>query len=112
MFTISIVQTLTLAAVAASTHPPPPALQPVAAGEGVAEHEIYGVVRSIAGPRLVITNRFGRTLVVDLRSAHENLKLYPGRPVIVFGSFATNDAFRATAVWRTFPDAAHWPADR
>jgi hypothetical protein len=112
MFTISIVQTLTMAAVTASTHPPPSDLRSIVSAGGVAEHEIYGVVRSIDGPRLVIANRLGRTLVVDLRTAHQNLKLFPGRPVIVFGSFQTNDALRATAVWRTFPDAAHWPADR
>jgi hypothetical protein len=39
--------------------------------------------------------------------------MFPGRPVIVFGTVdPKNGIMHAARVWRTFPDAAHWPADR
>jgi hypothetical protein len=75
-------------------------------------HKIYGYVQSLSGNRLVIQNRRGGMVVVDGTFAHSNVRLLRGRPVIVFGSQDATGLVHANAVWRTYPDSAHWPADR
>jgi hypothetical protein len=97
--------------IAAMLAPASAAKTPVAAGTASVEHKIYGFVQSISGNTLVIKNRAGKTIVVDGHLAHSNLLLYPGRPVIVFGTTDAAGTLHASAVWRTYPDWAHWPAD-
>jgi hypothetical protein len=85
----------------------------VAGQPALGGHKIRGFVQSLSGNTLVIKNRAGRTFVVNTQSAHADLYVFPGRPVIVF--FAAADAsgtIQATAVWRTFPNHVHWPPDR
>ncbi len=82
------------------------------AAPNVARHKIYGFAQSFNGTTLVIKSRRGQTIAVDVRGAHGNVTIYRNRPVIVFGTTDTSGIVHATAVWRTYPDAVHWPADR
>jgi hypothetical protein len=76
------------------------------------DHKIYGFVVSLRGNTLVIANRAGKNIVVDGSFAHSTVHFYRGRAVIVFGTVDAAGTVHANAVWRTFPDAAHWPADQ
>lgn len=110
-------QTIAAAAIVAVTAvaPAPAVRMPVirpAAVSPAAAHKIYGFVRSLSGNTLVIQDRGGRTIVVDGKFAHSTVRMYRGRPVIVFGTQDANGIVHANAVWRTYPDSAHWPADR
>jgi hypothetical protein len=89
-------------------------LKPVnaAAAASPLEHKIYGRFVSKRGTLLYLQLRTGRLLAVDASVAHSAVLLRPGRAIIVFGSLTPNGALRARAIWRSFPDAAHWPADR
>jgi len=84
----------------------------VSAASAAPAHKIYGLVQSLSGNTLVIQNRRGRMVVVDGTFARSAVRLSRGRPVIVFGSQDASGLVHASAVWRTYPDAAHWPADR
>lgn len=89
----------------------PPFTGPAIAG-AANDHKVYGFVQSLRGNTLVIVNRAGKAIVVDGTFAHSTVHFYRGRPVIVFGTVDAAGTLHANAVWRTFPDAAHWPADR
>lgn len=75
-------------------------------------HRIYGFIQSLSGSRMVITNRKGAAIVVDVHAALSSVRPFRGRPVIVFGTVEANGVIEATAVWRSFPNTARWPVDR
>jgi hypothetical protein len=77
-----------------------------------AGHKIYGLVQSFTPTMLVLRTRTGRLLAVDRHAARSAVELRLGRPVIVFGPSDARGVVRATAIWRTFPNEAFWPADR
>jgi hypothetical protein len=109
MFSILLAALLALAPVPALSMRAPSAAPP---GTVVVEHKVYGTVVSLSGSTLVIRTRFGRLVMVDGRRAHSAVLLRPNRPVIVYGGTDTRGVMHARAIWRTFPDSAHWPADR
>ena len=77
-----------------------------------ADHRVYGVVESVQKTTLTLRLRNGHEVVVDRRGAKSFVAFTPGRAVIVYGTLGSNGVLQADAIWRTFPDAAHWPADR
>ena len=81
------------------------------AAPSIVEHKVYGTVQSLRGSTLVIRTRSGRMVTVDGRAARSTVLLTSHRPVIVYGTTDAAGVLHATSVWRTFPDAAHWPAD-
>jgi hypothetical protein len=75
-------------------------------------HKTYGIVESIGANRLLIMNRYRKTVVVDIHEARASLRIYPGRSVIVYGITDANGIVHAATIWRTFPESNHWPPDR
>jgi hypothetical protein len=109
--TVAAAAIIAVAAVAPAPSVKAPVIRPAVASAASA-HKIYGFVQSLSGETLVIQNRRGRMIVVDGSFAHSAVRLFRGRPVIVFGTQDANGIVHAKAVWRTYSDAAHWPADR
>jgi hypothetical protein len=110
-------QTIAAAAIVAVTAiAPVPSVKTHVVQRGVVSaapaHKIYGYVVSLSGNTLVIQNRRGRMVVVDTTFAHSAVRLFRGRPVIVMGSQDASGLVHANALWRTYPDSAHWPTDR
>ena len=63
-----------------ATIPAPSAVPALASS--VNEHKIYGYVQSLHGNTLTITNRSGKTVVVDGSFAHSTVHFFRGRPVM------------------------------
>ncbi len=105
----AIVFALVAAAGPAAPERPPSTAQGVQLS---ADRRVYGIVESVTSGTLLLRLRTGREIVVDRRVAKSFVAFTRGRAVIVYGTLGSNGVLQAHAIWRTFPDSAHWPADR
>ena len=79
------------------------------------QHEIYGIVSSIAGNTIVIHTRDGRTLNVDAGAASANFdKAQPrvGHALMARGRIAADGTLKADVVLHAKDHPVMWPADR
>ena len=116
-FSHAVLATLVAAAIAPVAKETPhnasaPVAAPTAAASLSTEHRIYGTVQSVQGNALTLRTRSGRVMLVDRHAAKSFVAFAPGRPIIVYGAIGSDGVLHASAIWRTYPDAAHWPADR
>ncbi len=78
-------------------------------------HEVYGQIAALAGTRLTMRTRTGRTVAVDVGAAeraYATATLYPGEFILVRGTAAPGGGLVATAVDRAKSSPALWEADR
>ena len=79
------------------------------------QHEVYGIVSSIAGNSIVIHTRNGQTVNVDAAAASANFdKAQPrgGHALIARGRIAADGTLKADIVLHAKDHPAMWPADR
>ena len=86
--------------------PPEPALS---------AHQISGYVRALAGTRVLVETRDGKSVTTDLGEAirrHAAIQAKVGDPVLVRGDYDHEGISQAESVLHTKPQSVLWRADR
>lgn len=79
------------------------------------EHEIYGIVRSVASDMVVVQKRGGEELRVDTRTAKTASRYAAaavGRGLIARGTYNKSGVLVAETVLHALRNPAMWPTDR
>lgn len=79
------------------------------------EHQVSGIVQSVAGSTLTLLTRSGSVVQVDAGpalAAHRVASLVIGGPVSAVGTLDGSGVLQAAAVSRAKASPALWPADR
>lgn len=80
-----------------------------------AEHDIYGTIRTVEGPRLSIETRSKKIIQVDIKPAidgHRSVVPVVGRSVAVHGTYDKKGVLHAIVVQRAKDSASLWPEDK
>jgi hypothetical protein len=79
------------------------------------EHEVYGVVQSIKGTTIIVTQRRGELLRVDATHAKKNFRFAApsvGHALVARGTYTKAGVLDADSLLHAKDNPAIWPADR